>query len=81
MSYRNILSDRVDRVALITLNRPEKLNAMSYELACELDEELTKLEIDDDIRAIVRRVLATPEADASLPPRTHAIEAGYGHGV
>jgi enoyl-CoA hydratase/carnithine racemase len=53
MSYRNILSERVERVALITLNRPEKLNAMSYELACELDEELTKLERDDDIRAIV----------------------------
>jgi enoyl-CoA hydratase/carnithine racemase len=53
MSYRNILSERVEQVALITLNRPEKLNAMSYELACELDVELTTLEGDDDVRAIV----------------------------
>ena len=53
MSYQNILTERVDNVALITLNRPEKLNAMSYELACELDEELTKIENDDDVRVII----------------------------
>ena len=53
MSYRNIVSERVGRVALITLNRPEKLNAMSYELACELDEELTLIESDEDARAVV----------------------------
>jgi enoyl-CoA hydratase len=53
MSYKNILAERLDRVALITLNRPEKLNAMSYELACELDEELTKVESDDGVRAVV----------------------------
>lgn len=53
MSYRNILSERVDKAALITLNRPEKLNAMNYELACELDEELTKIECDDTVRAVI----------------------------
>ncbi|MGE5306992.1 MAG: enoyl-CoA hydratase/isomerase family protein [Alphaproteobacteria bacterium] len=53
MSYKNILAERLGRVALITLNRPEKLNAMSYELACELDEELMKVESDDGIRAVV----------------------------
>jgi 2-(1,2-epoxy-1,2-dihydrophenyl)acetyl-CoA isomerase len=53
MSYQNILTERIDRIALITLNRPEKLNAMSYELACELDDELTKIEIDDDLRVVI----------------------------
>ena len=53
MSYQNILTERVEKVALITLNRPEKLNAMSYELACELDEELTKIENDDNVRVAV----------------------------
>jgi enoyl-CoA hydratase len=53
MNYKNILAERLDRVALITLNRPEKLNAMSYELACELDEELTKVESDDGVRAVI----------------------------
>jgi enoyl-CoA hydratase/carnithine racemase len=43
MSYKNI-SSSIDKVAIITMNRPEKLNALSYELASELDEELKKIE-------------------------------------
>jgi enoyl-CoA hydratase len=53
MSYQNILAERVDKVAIITMNRPEKLNALSYELAIELDEELTKIENDDDVRVVI----------------------------
>ena len=53
MSYQNILAERVEHVAIITLNRPEKLNALSYELAMELDEELTKIESDDDARVVI----------------------------
>jgi enoyl-CoA hydratase/carnithine racemase len=53
MSYRNILTERVERTTVITLNRPEKLNAMSYELACELDQELTKIENDDAVSAVI----------------------------
>jgi enoyl-CoA hydratase/carnithine racemase len=53
MSYQNILAERVEKVAIITLNRPEKLNALSYELACELDEELAKIENDDDVRVVI----------------------------
>jgi enoyl-CoA hydratase/carnithine racemase len=53
MSYQNILTEQIDKVAVITMNRPEKLNALSYELACELDEELTRIEKDDDVRAVI----------------------------
>ena len=53
MSYQNILAGRDGKVAIITLNRPEKLNAMSYELAAELDEELTKIENDDAVGCVV----------------------------
>ena len=53
MTYQNILSEHIEKVALITLNRPEKLNAMSYELARELDAELVKLESDDSVRTVV----------------------------
>ncbi len=53
MSYQNILAERVESVAIITLNRPEKLNALSYELAMELDEELAKIESDDDARVVI----------------------------
>ena len=53
MSYQNILTEQIDKIALITMNRPEKLNALSYELACELDEELTRIEKDEDVRAVI----------------------------
>jgi enoyl-CoA hydratase len=53
MNYQNILVERVDKVAILTMNRPEKLNALSYELAVELDEELGKIENNDDIHVVI----------------------------
>ncbi|HTN71550.1 MAG TPA: enoyl-CoA hydratase/isomerase family protein [Methylomirabilota bacterium] len=53
MSYQNILTERIDKIDLITLNRPEKLNAMNYELASDLDQELTQIENDDDVRVVI----------------------------
>jgi enoyl-CoA hydratase len=53
MSYSNILTERIDMTTLITLNRPEKLNALNYELACEIDQELTKIEQDDAVSVVV----------------------------
>jgi enoyl-CoA hydratase/carnithine racemase len=53
MAYDFILTERRDAVALITLNRPEKLNALSFGLARELDEVLTEYERDDEVKAVV----------------------------
>ena len=38
---------------MITLNRPEKLNALSFGLARELDEALSEYEKDDAIKAVI----------------------------
>jgi len=53
MSYQAIKADRADRVAVITLNRPEVLNAMSLQLVREVDHALTEMEHDDDVGAVV----------------------------
>ena len=53
MSYEVIKVDRQDRVAVITLNRPEVLNALSYELVRELDEAIAEMADDDGVGAIV----------------------------
>ena len=53
MSFQVIDIDRHDRVAVITLNRPEVLNALSLQLVGELDEALTEFEQDDDVGAII----------------------------
>ncbi len=42
-----------ENVGVITLNRPDKLNAVSWELAEELAALLLKLRYQDDVRAIV----------------------------
>jgi enoyl-CoA hydratase len=42
-----------DLVATITLNRPEKLNALSRELVAELIESFDALRDDDKVRAVV----------------------------
>jgi enoyl-CoA hydratase/carnithine racemase len=40
-------------VALLTLNRPEQLNAVTMSLQEDLDDALTELESDDEIRCVV----------------------------
>jgi enoyl-CoA hydratase/carnithine racemase len=53
MHYEHIVTERQDGIALITLNRPEKLNALSFGLMQELDAELTLIENDDTLQVIV----------------------------
>ena len=53
MTYQNILTERVDRTALVTLNRPEKLNALSHELFHELEQELTLIENEQGVDVVI----------------------------
>ena len=53
MSYEMILVDRKEPVGLITLNRPDALNALNRQLMDELTDALRKFEADDEIRAMV----------------------------
>ncbi len=53
MSYRTILVDREDHVAIVRLNRPDVLNALNSELMFELVRILEDLENDQTVRAIV----------------------------
>lgn len=52
-SYENILLERRGRVALVTINRPEKLNALNIKTREELADVLAELRVDDDIRVVV----------------------------
>ncbi|MGD9476992.1 crotonase/enoyl-CoA hydratase family protein [Shinella sp. G-2] len=48
-----VLYDACDQIATLTLNRPEKLNALSYELIDRLLALLDTIETDDAIRAVI----------------------------
>jgi enoyl-CoA hydratase/carnithine racemase len=51
--WQEILYQVQDRVATITLNRPEKLNAWTAVMARELREALTAAQADEGVRTIV----------------------------
>jgi 2-(1,2-epoxy-1,2-dihydrophenyl)acetyl-CoA isomerase len=53
MAYEFIIAERLDGVGLVTLNRPEKLNALSFGLMTELDDALTGWEEDDAIKVVI----------------------------
>jgi len=52
-SYEHILVEREEGVGIVTLNRPEVLNAMNNQLTTELQEAVRDFSIDDDIGCIV----------------------------
>jgi len=51
--WQEILYQVQDRVATVTLNRPEKLNAWTVVMARELREALTAAQADEGVRTIV----------------------------
>ena len=53
MSRQAIKTDQVDRVAIVTMNRPEVLNALNLQLVTELDEAISEMERDDGVGAII----------------------------
>ena len=53
MNYENILFDKSDGLGVITLNRPEALNALNDPLIRELASALHELETDDNVGAII----------------------------
>lgn len=52
-SYEFLLLDVADRVATVTINRPDKLNALNAAVIGELDRMFTALAANDDVGAII----------------------------
>src|SRR5215510_15681849 len=53
MTHQTIVVERRDRVAVITLNRPEVLNAQNNPMREELLRVFASLKSDEEVRAIV----------------------------
>ncbi|MGZ7036501.1 MAG: enoyl-CoA hydratase-related protein, partial [Ilumatobacteraceae bacterium] len=53
MEYTQILYDVDDRIATITLNRPDKLNAFTTTMMRELIDAFGRVDSDDDVRAVI----------------------------
>lgn len=53
MAYHNILLSKEEKSALITINRPESLNALNANTIKELCTALEELENDNEVRVII----------------------------
>ena len=53
MAYETVLYEKDGHIAHITLNRPEKLNAVSPELIRDWEAAMNEAEEDDDIKVII----------------------------
>lgn len=53
MTYEQILTEINDGVLTITMNRPEKLNAWTHQMANEMVDAITTANADDDVIAII----------------------------
>ncbi len=53
MDYEQILYEVEDGVATVTLNRPDKLNAMTMQMGAEMGDAMAEADGDDAVRAVV----------------------------
>lgn len=51
--YKTLIYDKKDHIGILTVNRPDKLNALSRELTEELQKLLNEVEKDVDLRVLV----------------------------
>jgi enoyl-CoA hydratase/carnithine racemase len=53
MDYQHLILKRDDRIARITLNRPERLNAMNARLRTEVAEAMEECDRDPNVRVVI----------------------------
>ena len=53
MEYTNLLVDVKDHIAIITINRPDKLNALNHKTLSELQTLFEELKLNNDIYAVI----------------------------
>ncbi len=53
MNYKNLLIDISEHIAVVTLNRPDKLNALNHETLTELQQAFNSLKDDKNIFVVI----------------------------
>jgi enoyl-CoA hydratase len=53
MTYETLIYEKENGLRLITLNRPERLNAINLQLALDLEKVLDEIDEDEEARAVI----------------------------
>ena len=65
--YQTILVEMKNHIAILTLNRPDKLNAINLQMKRELNQALSELEADSDVRVVIMTGLIPSPLGRSSP--------------
>src|SRR3990172_4493129 len=53
MAYETLLFEQKDRVGFVTLNRPDRLNAVNQQMVREIPQLLGELKLRDDVGVVI----------------------------
>jgi enoyl-CoA hydratase len=53
MSYETLIYEKEEGIAIVTLNRPDRLNALSFKLKEELSNVFDVMEKDDEVKVVI----------------------------
>lgn len=83
MPYQTLVYEKKEQVGIITLNRPERLNAINYQLAVELTRLLDEIVEDQEVRAVIltgagRAFCAGADIKDMADPKAKRVPLGVG---
>src|SRR5262245_51282101 len=53
MEFENVIVEKDASIAVLTLNRPQQLNGLSYDLVKDLSLAMQELDHDDEVRVMI----------------------------
>lgn len=53
MAYETLILEKKANIRIITLNRPERLNAMNFQVAVDIENVIAEIEEDEQARAVI----------------------------
>ncbi len=53
MSYENLIYEKEEGIAIVTMNRPDRLNALSFKLKEELSNVFDVMEKEDEVKIVI----------------------------
>ena len=77
MAWQTILLEKNNGVGLITLNRPQALNALNTELISEINQALDQLEKDPGIRVSISSTTRPPRTGENDGREYHFVDVQY----
>jgi len=78
MAYKDLLYDKSERVATITFNRPDRMNAWTRRMDGELREAMLDANNDPGVGAVIAQVILNEASPSAQTGRIQVLLPGVG---